>query len=328
MKRAVSISLGSSKRDKSVSIKFRDEEILVERFGTDGDVVCVKAVDGTEVWRRSFAKDFGGKMMSGWRYSESPLVDGEKLLCTPGGAEAAMVALNRKTGETIWKCAPPASNVMGGSGYASIVVSEGAGVRQYITLMRRGAMGVAAKDGRFLWSYRRIGNGTANIPTAVAQGDYVFVSTGYNTGSALLKLIKTDDGVKADEVYWLDARTFQCHHGGFLRLGDHIFGAHGHSSGNPICVEMNSGTVKWSERQPGGGSGAVMYADGHLYFRYQDNTVALIEATPENYTLKSTFKLPKRPGMGGPGWAHPVIADGKLYLRHRDVLFCYDVKAH
>jgi outer membrane protein assembly factor BamB len=300
---------------------------LVYVIGTDGDLVCVEAATGKDVWRKNFKRDFGGRMMSGWRYSESPLVDGEKLVCTPGGDQAVLAALNRKTGETIWTCAPPPGVKMGGAGYASVVVSEGAGVRQYVTVMGRGAIGVAAKDGRFLWSYRRVANGTANIPTPVAHGDHVFVSTAYRTGSALLKLVKTADGVSAEEVYWLDSGVFQCHHGGFLRRGEYLYGAHGHNKGAPLCLELKTGTIMWSERQPGGGSGALVYADGHLYFRYQDNTVALIEATPKAYTLKSTFKLPKRPGMGGPGWAHPVVLDGKLYLRHRDVLFCYNVKA-
>ena len=300
---------------------------LVYAIGTEGDLVCVDAATGKEVWRKSFPKDFGGRMMSGWKYSESPLVDGDKLICTPGGDEAVLVALNKKTGEAIWKCSPPKPGMMGGAGYASVVVSEGAGVRQYVTVMGRGAIGVKADDGQFLWSYRRIANGTANIPTPVTYEDYVFVSTAYGTGSALLRLSKTGDGVKAEEVYWLDAGTFQCHHGGFLRVGDYIYGAHGHNKGNPICIEMKTGKVLWSENQPGGGSGAVLYADGQLYYRYDNNVVALIEANPESYKLISTFRVPGRPGMGGPGWPHPVILDGKLYIRHSDYLFCYDIKA-
>jgi outer membrane protein assembly factor BamB len=299
---------------------------LVYALGTEGDLVCVAADTGKESWRKNFKSDFGGKMMSGWKYSESPLVDGEKLICTPGGPQAALVALNRKTGEVIWKCAPPKPDMMGGAGYSSVVVSQGAGVRQYVTVMGRGAIGVEADTGKFLWHYPKVANGTANIPTAVADGDYVFVSTGYNTGSALLKLSKTADGTKAEQVYWLDANTFQCHHGGFLKVGNYIFGAHGHNAGNPICIEMATGKVVWSEKQPGERSGAVVCADNKLIFRYENNLIALIEADPKEYKLKSTFKLPGRPGMGGPGWPHPVVLDGKLYLRHNDYLFCYDIK--
>ncbi len=299
---------------------------LVYALGTEGDLVCLQADTGREVWRKNFKTDFNGKMMSGWKYSESPLVDGEKLVCTPGGPEAALVALNRKTGQVIWKSAPPRPDMTGGAGYASVVVSTGAGVKQYVTVMGKGAVGVEAETGRFLWRYPRVANGTANIPTPVARGDFVFVSTGYQTGSALLKLVKAGDGVAAEQVYWLDAKTFQCHHGGFLQVGDYIFGANGHNAGNPICVEMATGKIAWSEKQLGERSGAVVCADNLLIYRYENNLVALIEANPKAYTLKGTFQLPSRPGMGGPGWPHPVVLEGKLYLRHNDRLFCYDLR--
>ncbi len=297
---------------------------LVYAIGTDGDIVCVEAASGKEVWRKSFSQDFGGKMMSGWRYSESPLVDGDKVICTPGGPQAALAALNKKTGEVLWKCAPTTD--MGGAGYASVVISQGAGVKQYVTVMGRGAIGVAAEDGKFLWSYRKVANGTANIVTPVCDGDYVFASTAYGAGSVLLKLSKSADGVKADEVYFLDAKTFQCHHGGYVRIGEFIFGANGHSAGNPICIEMKTGKVVWTAKQLGKGSGCMLAADGNLYYRYEDNIIALIEANPTEYKLQSSFKMPGRPGMGGPGWPHMVILDGKLYVRHNDYLFCYDLK--
>ena len=299
---------------------------LVYAIGTDGDLVCVQATDGKEVWRKSFGKDFGGRMMSGWKYSESPLVDGDKLVCTPGGDQAAMAALNKKTGEVIWKCAVPRPGMVGGAGYASIVISQGAGVRQYITLFGRGALSAKADDGTFLWAYPKIANGTANIPTPVVDGDYVFVSTAYKTGAALLKLAAADGGVKAEQVYFLPPDTFQNHHGGFVRIGDHIYGGSGHNAGKPTCLEMKTGKVVWQETQPGGGSAAVLYADGNLVFRYQGKEVCLIGATPDGYKLKGKFTPPSQPGMGGPAWSHPVICDGKLYLRHSDYLFCYDVK--
>jgi prepilin-type processing-associated H-X9-DG protein len=154
----------------------------------------------------------------------------------------------------------------------------------------------------------------------------VFCSTAYNTGSALLKLTAASEGVNAEEVYFLDAKTFQSHHGGFVQVGDYIYGGHGHGQGKPTCIEMKTGKVLWQADQPGGGSAGVLYADGHLYFRYQNDVMALIEASPAKYNLKGTFKLPRRPGMGGEGWAHPVIVDGKLYVRHSDVLFVYDIK--
>ena len=301
---------------------------LVYAIGTSGDVVCVDAGTGRVVWSKNLQKDFGGKN-PGWKYSESPLIDGDKLLCTPGGRDAVMVALNKRTGELIWKCSMPDIGPNGGdeAGYSSIVVAEGGGIRQYVQLTNKGLIGVADKDGRFLWGYNRIANGTANIPTPVVYGDHVFCSTAYGSGGALLKLTASGDNVDAKEVYFLDANTFQNHHGGFVRVGDYIYGGHGHGKGKPTCIEIKTGKVMWQEDQPGGGSASVFYADGHLYFRYENDVLVLIEANPERYNLKSTFKLPSRDGMSGPGWAHPIISDGRLYIRHADVLLVYDVKA-
>jgi outer membrane protein assembly factor BamB len=161
----------------------------------------------------------------------------------------------------------------------------------------------------------------------VIDGDYVFTSTAYGTGAALLKLVPENGGVKAQEVYWLTKDQFQNHHGGFVKVGDYIYGGHNHNKGEPTCIEMKTGKIMWHADQPGKGSGCVLYADGHLYFRYENGLVALVEATPEKYNLRSTFTPPDRPGATGTAWAYPVISDGKLYLRHADVLFCYDLKA-
>ncbi|HUV62432.1 MAG TPA: PQQ-binding-like beta-propeller repeat protein [Sedimentisphaerales bacterium] len=301
---------------------------LLYAIGTSGDVVCVDAGTGKKRWSKNLQKDLDGGKNPGWKFSESPLIDGESLLCTPGGRDAVMAAIDKKTGQTVWKCSMPniGPNGKDEAGYSSIIVAEAAGRRQYVQLTNKGVIAVAAKDGRFLWGYNKVANKTANISTPVAYGDYVFCSTAYNTGSALLKLTAANGGVEAEEVYFLDAKTFQNHHGGFVRIGDYIYGGHDHGKGKPTCLEVKTGKVMWQQDQPGGGSAAVLYADGHLYFRYQDDVMALIEASPEKYNLKSTFKLPRRPGMGGQGWAHPVIVDGKLYVRHSDVLFVYDIK--
>jgi outer membrane protein assembly factor BamB len=300
---------------------------LVYALGTEGDLVCADTETGEVRWQKNLQSDFGGKNPD-WKYSESPLVDGDKLLCTPGGQEAVIVALHKKTGELIWKCSMPDIGPKGKdeAGYSSIVIAEAAGVRQYVQLTNKGLIGVAAKDGRFLWGYNRIANGTANIPTPAVDGEYVFCSTAYGTGSALLKLGAAGNSFDAKEVYFLNDNTFQNHHGGFVRVGDYIYGGHGHGTGKPTCIEMKTGKIMWQHDQPGDGSAAVLYADGHLYFRYENNLMALIEANPQRYNLKSTFKLPRREGMSGPGWAHPVISDGKLYVRHADILLCYDIR--
>src|SRR5262249_39536296 len=150
-------------------------------------------------------------------------IDGDKLVCTPGGDEAALIALNKTNGEVIWKAPIPDTS---GAGYASIVTAEVGGIRQYITLLgpKKGLVGVDASNGKFLWNYKRVGNGTANIPTAIVKGDLVFTSTGYGTGAALLQLVPTSDGIEAKEVYFLKGNTLQNHHGGCVLIGDYIFG--------------------------------------------------------------------------------------------------------
>ncbi len=301
---------------------------LVYAIGTSGDVVCIAVDSGQVVWTKNLLTDLGGASNPGWKFSESPLIDGDRLLCTPGGHKAVMAALDKKTGEVIWQCPMPdiGPNGKDEAGYSSIVISHAARVKQYVQLTNEGVVGVAA-DGKFLWGYNRVANRVANIPTPVIDSDLVFTSTAYQTGSALLRLAPNGDGVQAQEVYWLDKDQFQNHHGGFVKVGDYIYGGHNHNKGEPTCVEMKTGKVMWHAEQPGKGSGCVLYADGRLYFRYENGVVALVEATPEKYTLKATFTPPDRPGAKGLAWAHPVISDGKLYLRHADVLFCYDVKA-
>jgi outer membrane protein assembly factor BamB len=300
---------------------------LVYAVGTESDLVCLEAATGKERWRRSLERDFGGRMMSVWKFSESPLVDGDRLLVTPGAREAAIVALDKKTGKEIWRSAIPDLGPKGkdGAGYSSIVVSEGGDVRQYVQVLGRGVIGVRASDGKFLWGYNRVANDVANISTPVTSGDLVFASTGYQTGSALLRLIKKGDGVEASEVYYLDSKTFQNHHGGFVLVGDHVYGGNGHRLGFPTCIDLKSGKITWGGdiRNEGQGSAAVAYADGNLYFRYENGTVMLIEATPEGYRPKGSFSIPN---VKKPSWPHPVIAGGRLYLREQDALYAYDVK--
>jgi outer membrane protein assembly factor BamB len=298
----------------------------------DGDLVCLDAATGEIRWQKSFLDDFAGRMMSGRGYGESPLIDGQRLLCTPGGPEAALVALDKRTGAVVWKGKLPALGPAGrdGAGFSSIVVTEAAGVRQYVQLMGRGLVGFDARDGRFLWAYNTLANDTANIPTPVVDNEFVFAANGYTAGSVLLKLVPdaegdgTTSGVKAEVVYALNGGQFQNHHGGVVRLGNRIYGGHGNNNGLPTCLDVETGRVLWKRRGPGVGSAAVVCADGHLYFRYQNGVVALIEATDRGYNLHGTLEVP---GAGGDSWSHPVVTNGRLYLREQDALWVYDVRA-
>jgi outer membrane protein assembly factor BamB len=301
---------------------------LVFGVGLKGDLVCVEAATGKLVWKKNYGQDFGGAMMSGWGYSESPLVDGNKLICTPGAKDAMIAALDKRTGNILWKAAQPdgiGKKGKDGAAYSSVVIGQGGGVRQYIQLVGRGLISVDADSGKVLWTYNRVANGTANIPTPIVHDDYVFCSSGYQTGAALLKLNRAAaGGVDVEEVYFLDSKDMQNHHGGMILLDGHIYCGHGHNLGLPLCIDMLSGKDDWRPgRGPGEGSAAISYADGRLYFRYQNGVMALIEATPKEYVLKGSFKIPS---SGGPSWPHPAIAQGHLYLRDQDTLLCYDIR--
>ena len=297
---------------------------LVYAVGLKGDLVCADAEAGRLVWKKNYGKDFGGRMMSGWGFSESPLVDGDRLICTPGSNQAMMAALDKKTGTVIWKSPFPQGGSRGkdGAGYSSIVISQVGTIKQYVQLVGRGVIGVHAKDGSFLWGYDRIANGTANVPTPVINGDLVFCSSGYGDGGSALLRMKAQGGkLGTEEVYYRSASELQNHHGGMVQVGDYVYFGHGHNRGLPICVQLATGKVMWGPvRGAGSGSAAVAFADGHLYFRYENGLMALIEATPEEYRLKGTFTIASR---NGKSWPHPAIADGKLYLRDQDELHCY-----
>ncbi|MFL5241061.1 MAG: PQQ-binding-like beta-propeller repeat protein [Gemmataceae bacterium] len=287
-------------------------------LGQEGDLVCLETKDGTRVWSHNLLKDFGGKY-GGWHYCESPLVDGGKVIVTPGGKDATMVALDKKTGETVWKCALPLEHTE--AGYSSVVIAQVGGVKQYVQLLNGGVVGVST-DGKPLWQYEKLGPNTANIPTPIVLKDRILAVAGYGKGGALLKLTAQDKGVKAEEVYFKGELTNK--HGGVLVVGDYAYGDTD-DQGAPFCAEVKTGKVLWKRKHDQGqgrGSASVTYADGRLYFHYQNGVVALVEASPDGYRETGSFKVK----TDGNAWAHPVVAGGRLYLREGDALFCYDVR--
>lgn len=292
---------------------------LVFALGQFGDLVCVEIASGREIWRKNLANDFGGSS-GGWNYSESVLVDGNNVICSPGGKHATALALNKRTGSTVWKTALPGG---GESHYSSWVISNGAGVKQYVRLFAGGTFGVAAANGKFLWRYDKLGSNTANIPTPIPFGDYVFTTAGYGKGGSLLKLSRNRGGVAAEEIYF--KRELKNKHGGIVKVGNYVYGDFD-DRGSPWCADVRTGEVKW--RRDGGGQGSgsacVTYADGRLYFRYQDGIMGLVDASPLGaFRQISSFKIPD--GMKK-SWSHPVISNGLLYLRGLDKILCYDVR--
>jgi outer membrane protein assembly factor BamB len=320
-----------------------DERLYVEGLG--GNVACLQVADGKIVWQRSMTEDFGGRVPM-WSYRESPLIDGDQVIVTPGGADAILVALNKLTGETIWKAILPDSPAGGseapagpgggrggpgggaGASYASPIAIDFDGLRQYVQLTARTLIGVAASDGKFLWRYDKPANRMGiNCSTALYHEGMVFASSAYGAGCGLVKLTKDADGaVKAEEVY--ATTDMQNHHGGMILLDGHLYGASGGNEGGAlVCLDFQTGKVLWDQRESVGrrAKGSLAFADGMLYYRMEDGTVCLIEPNPTQYTERGRFEQPDRTRL--PAWAHPVIANGRLYIRDQDVLFCYDIKA-
>jgi outer membrane protein assembly factor BamB len=294
---------------------------------TDGDLYALETATGKMRWKKSLPNDFGGRMMSQWRWAESPLVDGDRVVVTPGGSKTSMIALDKKTGAGIWFTTVPRLGSEGsdGAGYSSIVISNGGGVKQYIQLMGRGVVSIRASDGWYMWGYNRVANNIANISTPVVSGNYVFASTSYDAGSALLEIAAAPEGrVTARQKYFISPGQFQNHHGGVVLLGGYLYGGHGRSNGVPVCIELSTGKLMWPRaRGAGSGSAAVTAADGHIYFRYQDGTMALVEASPAEYKETGRFTIPDVHAFS---WSHPVITGGRLYLREQDALHVYNIK--
>jgi outer membrane protein assembly factor BamB len=278
----------------------------------NGDLACLRAADGTIVWQKNILKEFGGRNIS-WLISESPLVDGNRVIVTPGGRGAGMVALDKMTGKTIWV----SKDLNDDAGYASPIVADVGGVRTIMTFTSDAGVGVRASDGKLMWRNSSAANGTANIATPVYSDGRVFFTSSYGTGATLLGLKATGSEVRAQEIYF--TRDMKNHHGGVVLVNGYIYG---YNDSILTCLEFASGKMMWRDRSVGKGS--VSYADGHLYILSENNVVGLVEATPAGYREKGRFSIADQ---GWPSWAHPVVSGGRLYIRNQGTLTSYDVRA-
>lgn len=290
-----------------------DGDMLYALGGT-GELVCLDRKTGSKVWQKNVLKEFGSGV-PGWGICESVLLDGDRLICTPGGKGATLVALDKKTGDVIWKAAVPQNDR---TGYASPIIVEVGGVRQYVQFTGNGTIGIRADDGKFMWRDDSSANGTANCAAAVAADGMVFTSSGYGKGGSMVEL--TSSGGETTCQFAWHTNELKVHHGGMVLFEGHIYG----TGDNLTCVELKTGTVKWKDRSVGKGS--VTFADGKLFVRSEGGPVALVAATPTEYKELGRFNQPERSNK--PAWPYPVVAGGKLYLRDLDNLFIYDVKGN
>jgi outer membrane protein assembly factor BamB len=290
---------------------------MLYALGSDGDLVCLESATGKVRWKKSLRTDFSG-LPPTWAYAESPLVDGDWVVVTPGGAEATIAALDKKSGEAIWKSAVPGGDM---AGYASLIVVNAAGVKQYVAYTANGLVGVEAMTGKFLWRYETTkGQLGMSMMTPVAHDGLVYSGAG-RSGGAAVRLNASQGTVTAEEAYF--DMKLPTAIGGAVLVGENLYG----SGQNLVCAEFKTGLIKWAERSIAPAS--LCYADGLLYLHGEDGTVALVEATPEIYRERGRFTPPNPPQHTKrmeKAWAYPVIADGRLYIRDIDCLWCYNIK--
>jgi outer membrane protein assembly factor BamB len=293
-------------------------------LGGQGNLACIECETGKKVWQISMWNDLGGQMMSNWGYAESPLVDGDKVICCPGGGEGTVAALDKKTGKVLWR----SRELTDRAAYSSLIVAEVGSVRQYINLTGNGVAGVAAADGRLLWHYNQDSYRTAVIPTAIFHDGLIYATSGYGAGCDLIKLKPDGQKVEAEQVY--ANKNMTNHHGGVVLLGDHIYG-YSDKERAWICQDFKTGEIVWTEGKKLG-KGSLTCADGHLYcYSENDGTLVMIAASPNGWSESGRFKIPRETRIRRPSgkiWTHPVIANGRLYLRDQDLLFCFDVREH
>jgi outer membrane protein assembly factor BamB len=281
-----------------------------------GHLTCLNAADGKQIWKATM-EEIGGKV-PGWGYTESVLVDGDLVICTPGGAQGAIAAFDKNTGKKVWQSADWTDPAQ----YSSIIAADHNGARQLIQLTMQSVGAVNAKDGSLLWKVPFPGK-TAVIPTPIFHDGHVFVAAGYGVGA---KLIKIGEGNKAEDLNPEPNPNMINHHGGVVLVNGNLYGYS--DKGGWTCLDFKTGTVKWQENAALK-KGAIHYADGKLYLLEENTgTVALIDASPDGWKEHSRFTLTPQTTQRNPKgkvWTHPVVANGKLFLRDQELLFCFDV---
>jgi len=292
-----------------------------------GIIHCLAAADGKILWQKDFKKDLNGALMSNWGFSESPLVDGNLVICSPGGAEGTVVALNKNSGSVVWRTKELTDN----ASHSSAIIAEVDGVRQYILLAAKSVAGVAAKDGKLLWKIPIEGpRVVAVIPTPIYLNNMVYVTNGYGVGCFLVKLTRSGEIFNAEKVYSNSIITNQ--HGGVVQINGYLYGFSDQPSNSWVCQNMKTGEVVWSQRgqDVGVGKGSILgINDRLLLFDMLNGTLAVVAASPDGWKEFGKITIPERTKVTTQDnqlWTHPVVANGKLFVRDHDLLFCFDLK--
>lgn len=284
----------------------------IYHIGETGRLTAYNSKNGKEIWSRDLAGEFDAPQTK-YGYSESILIDGENLYARPAGRKGFQVCLNKNTGELIWAN----TEIPGTEGYTSPVIMEFGGYRQLIASSSVCYYGVDTKTGKLLWTVDFKNDRGLNISDVVLSNDLVFMTSGYGKGSMLVRL-KSGAGKISTETVW-QSEIMDNHHGGVILHNGFLYGS-GSNSRGWFCLDLMTGKKKWNND----GKGSLTYADGMLYIlEERSGTVKLVTATPEKYEQKGEFKAPK--GGEGMYWAHPVVCGGRLYIKHADKIFVYDV---
>ena len=283
-----------------------------------GQIVCLDAKTGNEIWTLNILDEFEAQNIT-WALAESLLVDGDRLICCPGGRNASVVALNKNTGATIWT----AKSTGDLAGYATPSLIENGGMRIILAMNQKALIGVRAESGELLFRHPHETRYDANATAPIFHDGRIFITSGYGSGSEMLKLLV--DGNKASVERVWESKDLDNLHGGAILVRGYVYGA-AHESRQTrrapwVCLDWVTGETKHAAI--GLGMGSMTYADGMLYTLSEDGEVGLVEATPDAHRVVSRFRLPQE--GEGPTWAHPVVCGSRLYVRHGQVLYAYDL---
>jgi len=283
-----------------------------------GDVFCLSAKTGEKIWGLNILEKFGSENIT-WALAESLLVDGDRVICSPGGPQTAVVALDKMTGRTVWKSASADGDL---ASYSSPILVEYGGLRLILAMTANALIGINADTGRLLFRYPHETQYGANVANPVFHEGQVFVSSGYRGGSEAVKLTVDGDDVTAEKVW--GSEELDCHHGGVILVDGYLYGAsHVFNNGKWICLDWKTGEMKYAEK--GVGKGSATYAEGMLYTLSEMHIMGLVKATPDGHELNGRFEIPDLGKSTSRG--HPVICGGRLYIRHNEYLYAYDIKA-